>query len=152
MGELVVNGIMEDFTDDIPDGWTTTTPDAVTQVTTQGRVHTLDSAVNIEDGGILTQIINDINPGCFYDFSFFARGEGTQVGFTATVNFLTPGGDVLGAEIIVNQFDLPTDNRNFAFYRAYTTMAPLDATGVRIDFTVTANGEQSMDLDDVSLG
>ncbi|MDD2227297.1 MAG: hypothetical protein PHH71_01780, partial [Clostridia bacterium] len=108
--------------------------------------------VNISDEGVLTQVICDITPGCFYEFSFFARGEGSQVAFTATVNFITPGGDVLGAMISVRSQDLSTDNRNFAFFRTYTTVAPIDATAVRIDFTVEANGKQSMDLDDVSFG
>lgn len=153
LGELVVNRDMESFTDNIPTGWTTTTPLLIAQNTAQGRVHTGSSSVNIEDGGILTQnIMGVFNPGCFYEFSFFARGEGAQVSFTATLNFLTPGGDVLGAEIFVRDQDLPDDNRNFTYYRAYTTAAPIGTTGVRIDFEVEAQGQQSMDLDDVSFG
>ncbi len=99
----------------------------------------------------MTQTVTPINAGCFYEFSFFARGEGSQVGFTATVNFLTPGGDVLGGTITVRQQDLPNDVRNFAFYQITTTAAPAGVTGARIDFTVTANGAQLLDLDDVSF-
>ncbi|MDD2628224.1 MAG: collagen-like protein, partial [Clostridia bacterium] len=37
-GELVTNGTMELFTDDIPNGWITTTPDDISEITLQGRV------------------------------------------------------------------------------------------------------------------
>ncbi len=150
-GELVMNGDMEDFTDDLPDKWTSITPSAISQEDAQGRVHSGDSSVNIKDGGVLTQVITEINPECFYEFSFFARGEGEQVGLTATINFLTPEGDVLGGIITIRQQDIPTDNRNFAYYKIVTAQAPEDATGARIDFVVTANGQQSLDLDDVSF-
>jgi len=142
---------MELFTENIPTGWTSTTPTAISQVTLQGRVHSGDSSVNIEDDGILTQVIMDINPGCFYEFSFFAHGEGSQVGITATVNFLAPGGDVLGGMIVINQMDLSDSDRSFGYYRIITTEAPNDATGVRIDFAVDAEGGQSADIDDVSF-
>ncbi len=148
---IIINGGMEEFMDGIPTGWTSTTPTAISEVNSQGRVHSGESAVNIESEGVLSQTILDINPNCFYEFSFFARGEGAQVAFTATVNFLTPVGDVLGAEVSVRNQDLPTDNRNFAYYKAYTTSAPADVIGVRIDFNISAEGMQSMDLDDVFL-
>ncbi|HKL94015.1 MAG TPA: hypothetical protein VJZ69_01880 [Clostridia bacterium] len=151
MGEIVLNGGMEQFTDNVPTNWATTTPTAISEEDAQGRVHSGESSVNIGDGGILTQTILGINAGCYYDFSFFARGEGAQVGLIATVTFLTMGGDVPGGTISIRQQDIPTDNRNFAYYRISTTQAPVGVTGVRISFAVTADGEQSLDLDDVSL-
>ncbi|HBR03550.1 MAG TPA: hypothetical protein DD738_13180, partial [Ruminiclostridium sp.] len=151
-GELVVNGGMEEFTGTVPTGWTSSTPTLISQATAQGRVHTGLSAVSLENGATLTQTITPINPECFYEFSFFAKGEGSQVGFVATVYFLTPGGDVLGAMITAREQDVPDSNRNFSYYRALTSAAPNDATGVRIDFTVTAQGGQSLDLDNVSFG
>jgi hypothetical protein len=150
-GELIQNGGMESFTGTVPTGWASSTPTLVSKVTAQGRVHSGNSAVNLKNTAVLTQTINDINPGCFYEFSFFAHGKGTRVGFSATVNFLTPGGDVLGATINVRQRDVPTGRRIFAFYRVLTIEAPANATGARVDFSVTANGKQSLDLDDVSF-
>ncbi len=150
-GNLVFNGDMELFTGNIPTGWTSTTPTEIGEMNAPGRVHTGEASVNIGNGDVLTQEISGINPGCMYEFSFFARGEGLQVGVIAIVNFLTPGGDVLGAIINVRQEDLPTDNRNFSYYRVFTTPAPINVTGVRIDFNVTAESEQSLDLDDVSF-
>lgn len=148
---MVVNGGMELFTENIPTGWSSSTPAAIAQETAQGRVHSGASAVAISNDGILTQEILGINPGCFYEFSFFARGEGAQVGFTATVTFHTPGGDVPGAAITVRQQDVPNDNRNFSYYRVFTGAAPAGATSATIRFTVTAQGQQSLDLDDVSF-
>lgn len=151
-GELVNNGDMESFTNNIPTGWTSTTPTQISQVTAQGSVHSGNSSVQIENAGILTQTISGITAGCAYEFSFFALGQGAQVGLMATVNFVTLGGDVLGGIIAIRQQDIPTDNRNFAYYKIFTTEAPVGVTGARIDFAVTANGEQSLIIDDVSLG
>jgi hypothetical protein len=143
---------MEAFTGNIPTGWTSATPDEISRVTAQGRVHSGTSAVNMEDGGILTQNITGIQPQCYYEFSFFAHAEGARVGLTATVNFLTPGGDVVGGSITVRERDMPNANREFGYYRLYTTAAPADVTGARIDFSVIAGGRQSADIDDVSFG
>jgi hypothetical protein len=149
---MVMNGGMEAFTGNIPTGWTSATPDEISRVTAQGRVHSGTSAVNMEDGGILTQNITGIQPLCYYEFSFFAHAEGARVGLTATVNFLTPGGDVVGGSITVRERDMPNANREFGYYRLYTIAAPADVTGVRIDFSVVAAGNQSVDIDDVSFG
>lgn len=141
------------FTANIPTGWTTITSVKISQVTQQGRVHSGNSAVNLKDGAILTKTVTGIHVGCFYEFSFFAHGEGAKVGLTATVNFLTPGGDVLGASITIMQQDMPNSDREFGYYRVITTIAaPAGVTGARIDFLVSADGGQSMDLDDVSFG
>ena len=91
------------------------------------------------------------NGGCFYELSFFALGEGAQVGFIATVTFETPNGPVVGGEITVRQQDVPNSNRDFGFYKLITTKAPDNATSVIVKFTVEAEGKQSLDLDDVSF-
>ncbi len=150
-GELVVNGTMETFTDDIPNGWTTTTPALINRVTAQGRVHTGLSAVNLSDGGILEQNI-PITGGCYYDFSFFARGEGSQVGLIATLRFTNNQNlNELGAEITVRQQDIPNANREFGYFRRISGQAPANATNVKIRFEVISTGGQSIDIDDVSL-
>lgn len=153
-GELVQNGGMEAFTGTVPTKWTSTTPTLISPVTQQGRVHSGNSSVNLKDTAVLTQTISTISPGCFYEFSFFAHGEGAQVAFTATINFITSSGDVLGGSITVRQQDVPNSNRDFGYYRIITTIAaPNNAIGARIDFTVTAGqGQQSLDIDDVSFG
>lgn len=149
---MVLNGGMEDFTGDIPDDWTTTTPTLVSQTTAAGTVHSGSSAVVLEDTATLTQTIDDITEGCFYQFSFFANAQGGLVGITATVNFVTDGGDVLAASIEIRQGDLVTSSNGFAFFTVYTIEAPAGVTGARIDFLVTADGEQSATIDDVSFG
>jgi len=151
-GEMVINGGMEVFTGTVPTGWTSTTPLLVAQETALGRVHSGNSSVNLQDTAVLTQDITGITAGCFYEFSFFARGEGAQVGFTATVTFLTLGGPVTDGTITVRQQDLINSNRDFAYFRIITTAAPATVTSAVISFTVTAIGSQSMDLDDVSFG
>ena len=151
IGEQITNGGMEEFTGDIPNGWNTTTPTEVSEETAQGRVHSGNSSVNLENGAILTQTVSTVNGGCFYELSFFARGEGSEVGLTATVTFVTPMGDVVGGTVTVRQQDITNDNRDFAYYRIITSQAPLNVTSAIISFEVTAQGEQSLDLDDVSF-
>ena len=153
VGELVENGGMEFFNtgSTIPDGWHTTTPSLVSIVNAQGRVHSGISAVNIGDGATITQEITNIKPGCFYEFSFFARSEGAKVGFAAAVDFITTGLAYTGAQINVMPEYLENSNRSFGYYRIITIAAPANVTKAVISFTVTANPNQSMDLDDVSL-
>ena len=150
-GELIVNGGMEDVTEVQPNDWIFTNPDGVTSVESQGRVHSGNFSVNIEDGSAIEQTVDIDGDGCFYVLSFFARGEGAQVGFTATATFETPTGPIVGGTITVRQQDLTNSNRDFAFFQLITTAAPDNATGITIRFEVDANGGQSMDLDDVSL-
>jgi len=150
-GEMVVNGGMELYTNNVPTGWTTPTPNAIQPVSAQGRVHTEMYAVNLSDGGILEQNIA-IEGGCYYDFSFFARGDGAQVGLTATVYFTNPQGlDVVGTRITVQPQNLSNDNREFAYYRRITTAAPENATTAIIRFEAETTGSQSIDIDDVSF-
>lgn len=150
-GELVVNGGMEEVIDNKPTGWLFTNPDNIKSENSQGRVHSGNWSVNIGDNSTLSQVINNIEPGCFYELSFFARGEGAQVSLNANVIFITNSGDILGGNIIVRDQDITNSNRDFAYYRLVTQEAPNGTTGIRIEFTVNANGNQSLDLDDVSL-
>ena len=150
-GELVVNGGMEIVIDDKPTGWLFSNPDNITSENSQGRVHSGNWSVNITDDSTLSQVINNIEPGCFYELSFFARGEGAQVSLNANVIFITNSGDVLGGNLMVRSQDMTNSNRDFAYYRLITSEAPVGTTGIRIEFIVNANGNQSLDLDDVSL-
>lgn len=150
-GELVVNGGMEEVIDNKPTGWLFTNPDNITSENSQGRVYSGNWSVNIGDNSTLSQMINNIEPGCFYELSFFARGEGAQISLNANVIFITNSGDILGGNIIVRDQDITNSNRDFAYYRLVTQEAPNGTTGIRIEFTVNANGNQSLDLDDVSL-
>ena len=95
--------------------------------------------------------IDNIEEGCYYNLSFFAHGEGAQVGLTAKLVFETPGGDVIGGTVTVRKQDLINSNRDFAYFKMITSAAPNGVTGVRIEFSVDATGGQSLDLDDVSL-
>ena len=150
-GELVVNGGMEIVIDDKPTGWLFSNPDNITSENSQGRFHSGNWSINITDDSTLSQVINNIEPGCFYELSFFARGEGAQVSLNANVIFITNSGDVLGGNLMVRSQDMTNSNRDFAYYRLITSEAPVGTTGVRIEFIIDANGNQSLDLDDVSL-
>ena len=150
-GEILTNGGMEYFTDDVPTGWTANDDDLVSPVDQQGRVHSGNYAVNLRDGAVLYQDV-DMSCGCFHTLSFFARGEGSQVGFTTRVLYLDAEDQATeGLRIQVRQQDLVTSNRVFTFFTGITSMAPAGTVRARIEFTVTANGGQSMDLDDVSF-
>lgn len=150
-GQLIVNGSMENRTNNQPSNWTFTNPDGITSVDSQGRVHSGSWAVNIQDNSAIEQTIPITECGCFYILSFFARGEGSEVGLTATVTFQTANGPVTGAILTVRQQDISTSNRNFQFYQIVTTVAPANVTGITVKFKVESNGQQSLDLDDVSL-
>jgi hypothetical protein len=148
---MVKNGGMELFVGNIPVDWTTTTPAAVGQATAGGLVHTGNSAVRLGNGGRLTQDITPIQEGCFYEFGFFAHGEGANVGLTATLTFLTETGDVPAGEIRIRQGDIPNQSRVYSYYRTILAQAPEGVTGVRIIFNVMAQGQQAVDIDDVSF-
>ena len=152
MGEMAANGGMESFSGDgVPSGWNINDSDLVEPDDDQGDVHSGNYSVLLYDGAVLWQNVS-IRGGCYYDLSFFARGNGAQVQLEACVIF--SNGDNMrtnGSCILVRAQDIPTDNRNFAYYRVITSQAPNDATNARIEFRVTANGEQSLNLDDVSF-
>lgn len=142
---------MESFSDNVPAGWTANNKNLVSKVTLQGRVHSGNSAVNLKDDAILYQDIA-LGGGCFYELSFFARGEGSQVGLTAKVIYFNAQNQPTDALVItVRQQDMTNSNRDFAYYRGITQAALAGTVKARIEFTVTANGGQSMDLDDVSF-
>ena len=150
-GELVLNGGMEIVIDDKPTGWLFSNQDNVTSENSQGRVHSGNWSVNITDDTTISQVINHIEAGCFYELSFFARGEGDQVSLNANDIFITNSGDVLGGNLMVRSQDITNSNRDFAYYKLITTKAPVGTTAIKIEFSVEANGNQSLDLDDVSL-
>ncbi|MGN1000940.1 MAG: hypothetical protein ACI4OG_03285 [Bacilli bacterium] len=150
-GELVINGGMENIQNNKPLNWTFTNPTGISSITSQGRVHSGSWAVNIEDNSSIKQTIPVTEGGCFYILSFFARGEGSKVGLTATVTFETTTGSVNGGTITIRQQDIPNASRNFEFYQLVTSASPANTTGITIEFLVNADGEQSLDLDDVSL-
>lgn len=150
-GEQVVNGGMELFTGTVPTGWIINNAGLSAKDTMQGNVHSGQASVRLKDKAVLRQAA-DITGGCFYELSFFARGNGAKVQLKATVTFTN--GQGLEEEVLVifvREQDMPNDNREFAFYRGITTVAPAAATSARITFEVTAEGEQSMNLDDVSF-
>lgn len=142
---------MESITNNKPNNWTFTNPNGVTSVDIQGRVHSGNWSVNLKDASAIQQTNLITGSGCFYRLSFFARGEGSQVGLTASVVFETTTGPVDGGTITVRQQDVVNSNREFAFYQLVTSASPANVTGITIKFLVSADGEQSLDLDDVSL-
>ena len=148
---MALNGGMENFTGSVPTGWSANQSSYVSPVDQQGRVHSGSKAVNLQNGAILYQTI-DIESGCHYKLSFFARGEGSQVGFTAKVIYLNAANQPTQALLIqVRQQDLTDSNRAFGYYQGIAITAPADAVKARIEFAVTASSGQSMDLDDVSF-
>lgn len=150
-GEMAVNGGMEAFTDGIPTGWRANDRRLVSKVGQQGRVHSGDWAVHLADGAVLCQDIAT-EAGCFHQLSFFARGEGSQVGVMARVFYLDAQDQpTQGLLIQVRQQDMTNSNREFAYYRGITSAAPAGTVKARIEFIVNANGGQGMDLDDVSF-
>ena len=150
-GEMVVNGGMEIIDNCMPTDWAANDTGLVEPVEQQGRVHSGNWAVNLMNGAVLYQDIA-AEAGCFYQLSFFARGEGSQVGVAARVIFYNAQNQPTeGLLIRVRQQDMVNSNRVFAHYQGITTTAPAGTVRARIEFAVTADGGQGMDLDDVSF-
>lgn len=149
---MAVNGGMEAFNvQGVPTGWNINDDNLVEPDDDQGNVHSGNFSARLFDGAILSQDIG-IEGGCFFELSFFAKGNGAQVQLEACVIFSNDDSlQPTEACILIRAQDIPTDNRNFAFYRFITDRAPNNATNARIEFRVTANGEQSLNLDDVSF-
>ncbi len=142
---------MEAFTDDVPTGWTANNKKLVSKNNAQGRVHSGNWSVSMEDGAVLSQDI-PVEAGCYYKLHFFAHGEGAQVGLTAKVKFLDAmNQESPGLLIYVRQQDIETSNRSFSHYHGITTVAPEGTILARIEFNVIAEGHQALDLDDVSF-
>lgn len=147
-GELIINGGMELFNDNIPDRWSAT--GRVSQETARGRVHSGDSAAALYDGAVLSQTVL-VEGGCFYELSFSGHGEGALVEVIAAVTFICDENRITGLEITVRQGDLPNSTRDFGFYRGITIKAPICSIAAEITFIVTSSGGQYLDLDDVSF-
>jgi hypothetical protein len=154
-GEMVENGGMELFEGQLPIGWSTDgDPDLIVRVTDGGLVHTGEASVSMKNGANLFQEISPIQEGCFYEFSFFAHAEGSNVGLTANLYFINVDpdiGEVPAGEIFIRQGDIPTASRVFSYYRVVTSQAPLGTESVLITFEAVAQGNQSVDIDDVSF-
>lgn len=151
LGEQILNGGMEDFIDDLPVSWNSTTPVSIESVDQAGRVHSGNLSVNMQDGSDLYQDV-DIKVGCYYILSFFAHGEGQQIGLRATITFLDDQNNrLLTNQLIVREQDLINSNRSFGYFRLVSGAAPSGAVKARVAFYVVAGGGQSMDLDDVSF-
>ncbi|MGN0135433.1 hypothetical protein [Anaerotignum sp.] len=135
----------------VPTGWNINNSDLVEPDDDQGDVHSGNFSALLFNKAVLSQDIS-IEGGCFFELSFFARGNGAQVQLEACVTFSTDDSFTTDSScILIRAQDIPTDNRNFAYYRFITAQAPANATNARIEFRVTANGEQSLNLDDVSF-
>jgi len=136
-GELIVNGGMEAFSCNIPVGWTTHTPECILHETDLRCVHSGHSSVKLLPGASLIQEVNLNKNFNFYDFSFFAKAEGPNVCFTATVTFVSGKGHhhKEGAKIVVHKRRLH-DQEVFDYYREITLSAPEDATSAIIKFHV----------------
>jgi len=150
-GELVINGGMETTVNNQPTNWTFTNPDGISSTDNQGSVHSGNLAVLLADASAITQTIPINNGGCYYRLSFFAQGEGSQVGFTATVTFNTTVGDVEGGTMVVRQQDLTNSNRAWTYFQLITTQAPANATGITISILADTEADQNLILDDISL-
>ena len=150
-GQLVTNGGMETVVNGKPANWSYTNPNGINSVDVEGRVHTGSWAVNITDNSAIEQTIPVSDGGCYYILSFSARGEGSQVGLTASITFETSTGSVNGGTLTIREQDLTNANRVFGFYQLVTSEAPENTIGITIKFLVNADGNQSLDLDDVSL-
>ena len=142
---------MEAVNNQLPVGWIANSTVLVTSTDAQGRVHSGQYAVNLKDNGRLSQFI-DIQEGCFYAFSFFTKGEGQQIGLTASVIFRNDvGGELARDTITIRNQDTTTSTRSWGYYRILTKNAPLSAARAEIVFLADGLGEQSIDIDDVSF-
>ena len=135
----------------VPAGWQINHSDLAEADDAPGDVHSGNFSVLLSGDAVLWQNVS-INGGCFFTLSFFARGNGALVQLEASVIFSRPGSEETEvSSILIRAQDIPTDNRNFAYYRFITAQAPNDATNARVEFRVTVGGNQALNLDDVSF-
>lgn len=139
-GELVTNGGMELFSNHIPTGWTSNTPDEIYKMDLPYFVHSGNYCVGIKDSATLSQIVTDIVPKCCYEFSLFALTIIEPLGMKATVTFITPWGEVVGGTIYVNPYSICN---YYYYYRIFTTPAPCCTTAIRIDISAIPYEEES---------
>ena len=130
-GELVTNGGMELFSNQIPTGWITTTPDKIYKMDFLYFVHSGNYSVAIMEDATLSQIVTDVVPKCCYEFSLFAKVFGYPFGMTATVTFLTPCCEIVGGTIHAQSFSII--DYAFSNLRILTIPAPCCTTAARID-------------------
>lgn len=151
--ELVYNGGFGYLDDGLPKGWGTNNTDKITSTNVTTEVHSGDRAVLIDEGGMLTQTIRGVSPGCCYVFSFFAKAYGEEqndpAGFVASVYFITKRGFVLGAESFINSGSISYGQyRPFSYYRDITIKAPCDTVFALIILETT---DGQVIFDNVSL-
>ncbi|MCI1965013.1 MAG: hypothetical protein LKJ17_02580 [Oscillospiraceae bacterium] len=105
--------------------------------------------MELADGGRLSQRIYDVVPGCSYEFSFFAKSNGTNTGFYTEVTFVTATGNVIGTEIYLDPgFLVPSDI--FSYYRRITTKAPINTGYINVVLNADAD-TGGVIFDNVSL-
>ena len=155
-GELLINGEMEDFTDDVPTGWDLVIlPDTlILKVETPERVHSGSSSVTLI--GDLFQVVEDINEGCYYELSFFARTHdtGNITSASGYVIFNTPEGPVDGGSVVIGPRSVPNIERSFGYYRVTTPPAPAGVTSAEIHLTAShsiGSIQTTVDFDSVSF-
>lgn len=151
LGELVYNGGMEEFECGVPTGWKASIPCDVCKVHSPGNVHSGCSSVGLRDCVKLSQKIYLGKAHCFYQFSFFAQLEGSDANLVATITFLKEWQEIPGGKIVVRGEDIPNCPRQFGYYSTISCKAPWGATGAKIEFSVNANGCQTIIIDDVSF-
>lgn len=149
-GELVQNGGFETFIWTIPEGWDSPQPNLISQTFLPGEVHSGERSVRIEALGSITQLIQDVNPGCYYNFGFFAKSDGTVTGFMGTLDFVTTTGDVLGAESFLSAGLLLENTDGFEYFYKVTVQAPANVTGIRVTLEAAAD-TGGVIFDDVSV-
>lgn len=68
--------------------------------------------------------------------SFFARGEGNQVGLAANATFEITIGSVNAGTVTVREQDITNSNRDFAFYQLITSLVPSNVTVIIIQIYI----------------
>lgn len=149
-GELIKNGGFENTTNDKPNDWILTNIDGVTSQSSNGRVHSGNKSVNIKDKSKISQTV-EINDECYYELSFFLNAQADETQLTATVTFNTDSTSIIGGIINIRKKDITTTSGSFGYYKLITSKAPVGTNSIKVEFSVIANEQQSINVDDVSL-
>lgn len=150
-GQLITNSGFEKATDGKPNNWVLTNPSGITITSANGRVHSGNNALTVKSQSAISQTIEILGGGCFYELSFFLNANGDNTGLTATVKFITATGSTIGSELIINQHDIPGASSNFAYYKVITAVAPTNTIAIEVKLTTSGASNQSVNIDDVSL-
>lgn len=150
-GELLLNGGFEKTTSDKPDSWIFTNPTGVTSQTASGRVHSGNKSVNVKNLSTIKQTISVSGCGCNYELSFFLNSSGNNTSLKATVTFVTSTGSVSGGTLSIREGDIVNSSSSFDYYKLITSASPTNTNSIIVEFAVTSNGEQSINIDDASL-